>query len=875
MELKKYQKQVLGDLDAYLKSLDESKGLVSAWGGYWSSKGLMPPQSYYDDIPGAANVCVKVPTGGGKTFIASCALKHIFDHVPVGKTRFVVWLVPSDAILSQTVANLSNPDHPYRQRINMDFSGKVNVYTKEQLLNAQNFKPFDVQENLSIAVFCYASIRANPKSKDDKKIYQENGNLLAFPTTFNDPELRLNDDTPDTALLQVIRQFNPVVVVDESHNAKSELSIAMLKNVNPSFVFAMTATPTERSNIISYVNARELKKEHMVKLPVIVYNRPDRNSVINDAVQLRGQLEAKANAAMGAGADYLRPIVLFQAQPKTSDDSETFEKIREKLVSKGIPAEQVAIKTANKDELAKVNLLSPNCPIRYIITINALKEGWDCPFAYILASLANKTSKTDVEQIVGRVLRQPHAHKYDDAVLNLSFVLSCSSDFNGTVKSVVDGLNGAGFSANDYRIAESQEPVTPPPQASQPELKLMPPSDSPEADNLDDIKDDPIDDSSCDSGNGALPAPTPEIGALIDDATQKGEQYEKETQGTDDNPLASMEIPGMKTYKIEADFADVKDFLIPQFTKEEGAGLFSGDDATVLLTEAELMEDFSLMGKDAIVNFTLDVQDAVQVDISSKGEVTPKTKNLSKAELDWFAAQFASKPDSERLKWLTSQAVSILEKKNDFCTLSDLKGYVETVVKALPPAVRDNLTIELLPSFVECVRNKIERLAKEHKKQRFTSWIDTNVIKCTPMYKLPASISPDKVATHFEKTLYSGEYDDMDGDETEIINKIIAKDNVRWWHRIKERRPGEFFINGHRRMYPDFLVMTERGNLVVVEVKGQHLDGTDSQEKAEIGKTWADMAGIHFKYFMVFKKASDGVPGAMLLNDFLSTLANL
>ena len=875
MELKKYQKQVLGDLDAYLKSLDESKGLVSAWGGYWSSKGLMPPQSYYDDIPGAANVCVKVPTGGGKTFIASCALKHIFDHVPVGKMRFVVWLVPSDAILSQTVANLSNPDHPYRQRINMDFSGKVNVYTKEQLLNAQNFKPFDVQENLSIAVFCYASIRANPKSKDDKKIYQENGNLLAFPTTFNDPELKLNDDTPDTALLQVIRQFNPVVVVDESHNAKSELSIAMLKNVNPSFVFAMTATPTERSNIISYVNARELKKEHMVKLPVIVYNRPDRNSVINDAVQLRGQLEIKANAAMNADAEYLRPIVLFQAQPKTSDDSETFEKIREKLVGKGIPVEQIAIKTANKDELAKVNLLSPNCPIRYIITINALKEGWDCPFAYILASLANKTSKTDVEQIVGRVLRQPHAHKYNDAVLNLSFVLSCSSDFNGTVKSVVEGLNGAGFSANDYRIAEAQEPVTPPPQASQPELKLMSPSDNPEPDNLDDIKDDSVGDPSCDTGNGAPSAPTPEIGALIDDATQKGEQYEKETQDADDNPLANMEIPGMKTYKIESDFADVKDIVIPQFTKEDSAGFFSGDDATVLLTEAELMEDFSLTGKDAIVNFTLDVHDAVQVDISSKGEVTPKTKNLSKAELDWFAAQFASKPDSERLKWLTNQAVSTLEKKNDYCTLSDLKGYVDTVIKALPPAVRDNLTIELLPSFVECVRNKIERLAKEHKKQRFASWIDTNVIKCTPRYKLPASISPDKVVTHFEKTLYSGEYDDMDGDETEIINKIIAKDNVRWWHRIKERRPGEFFINGHRRIYPDFLVMTESGNLVVVEVKGPHLDGTDSQEKAEIGKTWADMAGTHFKYFMVFKKAGDGVPGAMLLNDFLNTLAHL
>ena len=875
MELKKYQKQVLGDLDAYLKSLDEAKGLASAWSDYWSSKGLMPPQGYHDDIPGAANVCVKVPTGGGKTFIASCALKHIFDHVSVGKTRFVVWLVPSDAILSQTVANLSNPAHPYRQRINMDFSGKVNVYTKEQLLNAQNFKPFDVQENLSIAVFCYASIRANPKSKDDKKIYQENGNLLAFPETYNDPGLKLGDDTPATALLQVIRQFNPVVVVDESHNAKSELSIAMLKNVNPSFVFAMTATPTERSNIISYVNARELKKEHMVKLPVIVYNRPDRNSVINDAVQLRGRLEAKANAAMKAGADYLRPIALFQAQPKTSDDSETFEKIREKLVGKGIPVEQIAIKTANKDELAKVNLLSSNCPVRYIITINALKEGWDCPFAYILASLANKTSKTDVEQIVGRVLRQPHAYKYDDTVLNLSFVLSCSADFNGTVKSVVAGLNGAGFSADDYRIAEARETEAPVPQKSQPELGFTSPSEEQGDDNLDDIKDEPIAAPSSDSGCGESTAPLPTIGKLLDDATQKGAEYDQKIEAAGENPLANMEIPGIKAYKMQVDFADVKDFAIPQFTKEDSAGFFSGDDATVLLTEAELMDDFSLTGKDAIVNFTLDVHDAVQVDISEKGEVTPKTKNLSKAELDWFAAQLAAKPDGERLKWLTRQAVSMLEKKNDCCTLADLKGYVDTVVKALPPTVRDNLTIELLPSFVQCVSDKIERLAKEHKKQRFDSWIATNVIKCTPRCKLPSSISPDKVVTHFEKTLYSGEYDDMDGDETEIINKIIAKDNVRWWHRIKDRRPGEFFVNGYRKMYPDFLVMTESGNLVVVEVKGPHLDGTDSQEKAELGKTWADMAGTHFKYFMVFKKAGDGVPGAMLLNDFLNTLAQL
>ena len=353
MELKNYQKLVLKDLEAYLDALMNAGGINAAWKAYWAGKGMgggrgataLPVgiPSYCDDLDGAPNVCIKVPTGGGKTFLAASSVKAVFDKLPTGKTKFVVWLVPSDAILTQTVANLSNPNHPYRQRLDRDFGGRVNVYTKEQLLNAQNFKPTDVMENLSIAIFCYASIRANPKSKDDKKIYQENGNLLGFAELFNDEELLLAD-TPDTALLQVIRQMNPVVVVDESHNAKSELSIAMLKNLNPSFVLSMTATPTERSNIISYVNARELKKENMVKLPVVVYNRPDRKSVIHDAVKLRGVLEAAAKrdaaggsrscataaetAALHADAvncvPPVRPIVLFQAQPKNAEDSATF-----------------------------------------------------------------------------------------------------------------------------------------------------------------------------------------------------------------------------------------------------------------------------------------------------------------------------------------------------------------------------------------------------------------------------------------------------------------------------------------------------------------------------------------------------------------------
>ena len=210
------------------------------------------------------------------------------------------------------------------------------------------------------------------------------------------------------------------MIVDESHHARSELSLEMLKNFNPCFVLDLTATPKKESNIISYVDAVQLKKENMVKLPVIVYNRDNQGEVLTDAIDLRNRLEELAQSRPEQSEQYIRPIVLFQAQPRGKEESTTFEKLRDKLVETGIPAEQIAIRTADVNELKKRDLLSPDCPIRYIITVNALKEGWDCPFAYILASLANKTSQVDVEQILGRILRLPHTTQHSHPALNMT-----------------------------------------------------------------------------------------------------------------------------------------------------------------------------------------------------------------------------------------------------------------------------------------------------------------------------------------------------------------------------------------------------------------------------------------------------------------------
>ena len=273
MELKSYQKEVIADLARYLELVVELQSPAKAYQALWNEKnvlvgfGGMP--NYVNVLPGVPHVCAKVPTGGGKTYIAASSLRTIFDAMPQRRAKAVVWLVPSEAILTQTRKALENPDHPYRQRLDVDFGGRVQVYSKEQALMGQNFTPSAVTEQLSLFILSYDSFRTS--KKEGRKAYQENGYLAEFAKWMDDPSVLLAD-TDETALIQVIRYLNPVVIVDESHHATSDLSVEMLQNFNPSFVFDLTATPKKKSNIISFVDAARLKKANMVKLPVIVYN---------------------------------------------------------------------------------------------------------------------------------------------------------------------------------------------------------------------------------------------------------------------------------------------------------------------------------------------------------------------------------------------------------------------------------------------------------------------------------------------------------------------------------------------------------------------------------------------------------------------------
>lgn len=870
MQLKNYQKNVLNDLARFLTLMTESGMASFAYSALWNEKsvnvGLGGMPYYQDTLNGVPSVCFKVPTGGGKTFIAANSIKVIYDAMPAQTAKAVVWLVPSDAILTQTYAALSNAHHPYRERIDTDFGGAVEVYSKAQLLNGQNFNPTAVTEQLSIFVLSYDSFRTS--KKEGRKAYQENGNLALFPKLMQDKSVLL-PDTDETALIQVIRSLNPVVIVDESHHATSSLSVEMIENFNPCFVLDLTATPKDKSNIISFVDAKQLKAENMVKLPVIVYNRKKQEDVYADAIHLRCKLEAQARNEQQMTGRYIRPIVLFQAQPRTGAESTTYDKIKQTLIDAGIPANEIAIKTGDKDELKNVDLMSPECTIRYIVTVNALKEGWDCPFAYILATVANRTSSVDVEQILGRVLRLPYTKKNASNVLNISYVITSSSDFGNTLEKVVKGLNNAGFTDRDCRARDVEPEATaaPEPAPIQTEMPIEVEPDIPEVDTTS-LRD------AVEQAMKTQGASTQEIEAddLLSSALTQNQQYEQQVFGGGDTVIdtAPVEVRSrMNVFRINDEFAEEAIGLrLPQFMIKTEVSFFAGDYIT--LKQEHLEEGFTLRDKDVQIDFSTMEAEMARVDTDDGSGAVPKVWRVRGTDNAYYKEWFNAQPSEVRLRACKDTIKSRLARFNCI-DYNELKDYVDRVVDTLNEDQISDMEQSVYP-YVLKIEQKVKDLLAAHRANVFDLWLEQGKIECRPNYALSPTISPTNYTTIFPHSLYSGE-EDVNEYERAAIMDLSSMRNIKWWHRNISRVG--FNINGSINAYPDIIAMTTSGKILLIETKGDHLDNAESQAKAKLGHQWDMLAGQEYRYFMVFQTRSPGYPGAYSYERFMEIVRGL
>lgn len=867
MELKPYQQDVIKDLENYLSYLQQHTNPAKAFNEFWTDRvgaynsltqtGMKP---YKDNIPGAVHIAVKVPTAGGKTFIACNALYTINKFFNQGNAKAVVWLVPWSNLLQQTYNNLNNPSHPYREKINSLFSHKVEVYQKDQLLQGANFNPTSATEQLNIFVLNFSSLRIDKAKKEDRKIFQENGALEAFRETIINKDLVL-EDTDETALINVIRSLNPIVIVDESHNAESDLSVEMLKNLNPSMVLDLTATPKENSNIISFVSALKLKQEHMVKLPVVVYNHHKKEEVINSALHLQRQLELLAKEEETITGKYIRPIILFQAQSNIKGkDNTTFQKIKEQLVKLRIPEEQIKIKVSGIDELKGINLMDRNCPVRYIITVNALKEGWDCPNAYILASLADKSSPVEVEQILGRVLRQPYVTKHNSPLLNMSFVLTASARFNDTLDNIVKGLQDAGFSKEDYFAEELPEPKLTNEEILQQDLFENPVVTEVKSDddfNVNAIDFNPDEEVTLESYTNNITV----IGHITEKAVLESKVFEEKVNSIeiDDNTTFFTEVMKQtpKRYVIDKQFESItKTIVLPQFflkteTDELAQNILFEEltESDYLLNKNSLLKGFNLLECDTKIDFDEISAEIYSVDFdSSKGTAT--ANKVSQRAKNILVDTILSKPKENQIKDVSKFIVS---KLGDMTPISeqDLKRYVGRVFESLSnDQIRDIINNEFI--YIQKIKNKINDLSSAYSKQRFKILLDSNEVFVKENFSFSESINPINLSTAIGKSLYERE-DTMNGFEQDMIMTIATMENIVFWHRNLTRGKG-FFINGYYRdHYPDFIIYTQKGNIVLIETKGDHLDNDDSKDKNKLGKIWAEKSGEKYKYFMVFQ----------------------
>ena len=893
MELKSYQQQVINDLDLFLEYLQKQPTPALAFKNYWEDKvgayelkldgtysGMSP---YKDNILQTPHVAIKVPTAGGKTFIACNAIHSIFSTYDSSRPKAVVWLVPWSNLLQQTASNLSDPTHPYRQKLNTLFNHSVEVYEKEALLQGANFNPTSVSEQLNIFVFNFSSLRINSKKKDDRKIYQQNGALEAFRDIVVEQDLVL-PDTDESALINIIRSLNPLVIVDESHNAESDLSVEMLQNLNPSFVLDLTATPKKNSNIVSYVNAIELKKEHMVKLPVIVYNHSRKEEVINSALHLQRQLEQLAIQESLEGGKKIRPIILFQAQSNIKgSDNTTYQKIKEKLIELKIPEEQIKIKVSGLDELKGIDLMDENCPVRYIITVNALKEGWDCPFAYILASLADKSSAVEVEQILGRVLRQPYVLKHKEPLLNLSFVLTASAKFNETLDNIVKGLQDAGFSNKDYyaeEIITEEIPVTDK-EALNRELfggneEVTTHFDDADITNInvDAISFDP-------TANEVVPIANTAISQITQKAIEEGKAFENRlTEDAGDSTEYLLREMGKepKRYKIVEHFHQVaENIALPQFYKKLEENILNQElvfeelsQGEVFLNRDQLLSTFKLSTKNTEIDFNSVSADVVKVDYDEKRKdavISKFSVQAKKILVDTIVA----KPKEKQVKDITSIMVNKIGNMTPIAE-QEIKKYIERIFS-------DFSTEEIIDAvnneynYIYKIKAKILELANQHAKEEFKKLLDTNKIIVKPSFKFKDSLVHTKEGAMINKSLYERE-GIMNNFEQSLIMDVASLDNVLFWHRNSDNKDKGFYLNGFsNNHYPDFILYTEKGNIVLVETKGDFLDNDDSKAKNILGKKWAEKSGENYKYFMVFE--SKNVDGCYTAKKFLDIISAL
>ena len=876
LTLKHYQTQALQALAQFF-STAKAMGAKAAF-----EKAVDYEADYVDRLEGVPAVCVRVPTGGGKTLLAAHSIAVAADNYVCSSAPIVLWLVPSDMIRTQTLKALADVRHSYRQAVMQRYGERIKV---SDLENLQTINPHDVGKSCLMIV---TTIQSFNISKTEKR------NVYAFfeelsphfdsltPQQTQGME-RVTEETikaqpylTEKDLGRVIHSLanwfhlhRPIIVLDEAHKSRTKLSFETFRRLNPACFIELTATPRD-NNVLYSVSAAELKTEEMIKLPVVLTEHPDGwQACLRDALLQRKQLELDAQQ----DPTYIRPILLVQAQPKGQEA--TVDVVKTHLIAnEAIPEAQIAISTGSTKELTDINLFAPDCVIRVIITVEALKEGWDCSFAYVLASLQNMKSAIDVEQLLGRVLRMPFAKRRNIESLNKAYAHVMSDSTAQAASLLKDRMvENMGFNKWEAQAAvvqrelsvDSTQPIWQPPIV--PALVVALPH-LPDTSTFSDEVLQAIEVRPTQQGKAATLIIAK---GTSEDTFKQIEQFVVHT------------TPAKKQAQVQAAFNDARAERQASKAGENWNATFVPvpklclfvDDEWVVLDKEELenLAELDLLKHPvSLAHFTLrETAHSFEIDMSvAKEQVTYKFSNTEQLAFDAMQTDMT-----------VNGFVSVLDRqvRHVGLTQRQLQAYLLKLIDHLIHVRGFSLTALVRAQFqlVQAIKQEMERLFSLAREETFQS--DFFHLMTVPPQPEPWQTCQFQAGVYPVRVPYRGSYefskhfypqiedlrekkkDGKDAEEFACAREIDMLPKVKYWVRNIDKQPQTSFWlpTATDYFYPDFVCELVDGSIAVIEYKGEvYVTNDDSKEKNLVGEQWAKNSQGKRRFLMARKKAEDG-----------------
>ncbi len=791
LTLKHYQQSALDALRDYLalaRATDAKKAFI-----YQTER----PYHSVLQLPGLPYVCLRLPTGGGKTLMACHAVSIAARHYLAQDHCVVLWLTPTNTIREQTLAALNDLRHPYRQALHQTLD---NVAVMDLSAALSVSRP-TLDGGTVIVVSTLAALRV--EDTDGRKVYDENGALLAhfenLPEALAAKLDCYENGRPIPSFANVLHLRRPVVVMDEAHNARTELSFDTLARLNPACILEFTATPVQPpapspSNVLYQVSAYELKAEHMIKLPIRLETRGNWKEALAAAISRRAGLEELAQAERESSGEYLRPIVLLQAQPRSKrGDTITVEAVKEGLKELGVAEDRIAVETGELREVKqweaahKKSLFDEACPIRFVITVQALREGWDCPFAYVLCSVTEMGAQTAVEQILGRILRMPGAARKRHDALNHAYAFVTSQRFIQAAQAA-HGLTEA-LEANGFSRFEAQTEV----QAVQ----------------------------------TALPG-----------------------------GLGPLFVPAEAARQTQAERGET--FSVPQLAFWDGGELWPVPEGRELEFPWQLSNYDAALSADEFPEAAT-TDRAFEVDVTEQGKLLPRFVSELREQLYLLDAGHTTTLDELAL-WLDRRLPDrrdIPQAESHLFLMKMLTQLVNGRGLALERLSRDRY--RLLAAAAQKIQAHRDRAAKaafqpmlfgrppaklEVSAQRVFTY-NQDLYPANELYE----------AAVFQKHYYRA-VGKMNGEEAVCAQLLDSLPRVKTWVRNLERQPDfSFWLpTPTDKFYPDYVALLDDDRVMAVEYKGAFSKEKDDAEKTAIGNLWAARSNGRCVFLFVRKE---------------------